>query len=221
MELPRILVNLKAYREALGEGALRIALAAKKVSEETGVSIGIAPQYVDLRIVSKTGVPTFSQHVDPFEPGAHTGSVTVEAVKDAGALGSLLNHSEKRMRIDEIEAAIHRLKRNGLLSIVCANDPEVAKAVSDLRPDAVAVEPPELIGTGISVSEARPEIVKNAVSLVEGIVYVGAGVSKGEDVTRAIELGAYGVLLASAVAKSQDPYRKLLDLARGVTRALS
>ena len=220
MKLPRILVNLKAYDEALGKGAVRIALAAKKVSEETGVSIGIAPQYVDLRIVSKVGIPTFSQHIDPVEHGAHTGSVTVAAIRDSGAIGSLLNHSEKRMRIDEIEKAIKLLDENELLSVVCANDPEVAKAVSDLEPDAVAVEPPELIGTGVSVSEAKPEIIRDAVSLIGGVVYVGAGISTGEDVERALSLGAYGVLLASAVAKSKNPYDKLLDLARGVTRAL-
>ena len=220
MELPRIIVNFKAYREALGRRALEIAKAAEEVWKETGVLIGIAPQAVDLReIASSVEVPVFAQHVDPVEPGARTGSITAEAIKDAGAVGSLLNHSEKRMRIDEIETALNLLRKNGLISIVCANDPTVGKAVSDLKPDAVAVEPPELIGTGISVSEAKPEIVEKSVKMVQGIVYVGAGVSKKEDVEKSLELGAYGVLLASAVAKAKDPRKKLLELAEGVLTA--
>ncbi len=217
MELPRILVNFKAYKEALGKRALEISRAAEKVWKETGVLVGVAPQHVDLRAVAEeVEVPVFAQHVDPVRPGAHTGSVTVEAIKDAGAVGTLLNHSERRIRLDQIEVTLQLLREAGLISIVCANDPVVGKAVSDLRPDAVAVEPPELIGTGISVSEAKPEVVKRSVDLIEGVVYVGAGVSKREDVVKSLELGAYGVLLASAVAKAKDPYSKLLELAEGV-----
>ncbi len=220
MELPRIIVNFKAYREALGRRAIEIARAAEEVWKETGVLIGVAPQTIDLReVTASVEIPVFAQHVDPVEPGARTGSVTAEAIKDAGSIGSLLNHSEKRMRIDEIETALNLLKKNGLTSVVCANDPTVGKAVSDLNPDAVAVEPPELIGTGISVSEAKPEIVEKSVKMVKGIVYVGAGVSKKEDVVKSLELGAYGVLLASAVAKAKDPKQKLLELAEGVLTA--
>ncbi len=217
MELPRIIVNFKAYREATGERAIEIAKAAEDVWKETGVSIGVAPQAVDLRRVAEAvEIPVFAQHVDPYEPGARTGSVTPYAARDAGAYGTLLNHSERRLRIDQIEMALSLARRYGLKVVVCANDPIVGRAVSELGPDAVAVEPPELIGTGISVSKAKPEVVLRSVEVIEGIVYVGAGVSTGEDVRRSLELGAYGVLLASAVAKSEDPKSKLLELAEAV-----
>ena len=175
-------------------------------------------------MTSEVDIPIFAQHIDPIDPGAHTGWVLPESVKEAGAVGVILNHSEKQMRIEDIEKAIDIARRLDLLTIVCANDPEVAKAVSILNPDAVAVEPPELIGTGISVSEAKPEIIKNAVDNVKRCnyrvkVYVGAGISKGEDVKKSIELGAYGVLLASAVTKAKDPYNKILDLAKGILKS--
>ncbi len=44
----------------------------------------------------------------------------------------------------------------------------------------------------------------------------GAGVTNGEDVKAAIELGADGVLLASGVVKAKDPRAALLDLVSGV-----
>ncbi|NPA86691.1 MAG: triose-phosphate isomerase [Candidatus Diapherotrites archaeon] len=218
--LPRIIVNFKAYRESLGGKGLEIAKAAERVEKETGVSIGVAPQFVDLRMIaSAVGVPVFAQHVDPLPPGAHTGAVTVEAVTDSGAIGSLLNHSERPMKLIDIEKAVEMLREKGLISVVCASDPRVGKAAADLGATAVAVEPPELIGTGVSVSRARPEVIERSVKEIRAPVYVGAGVSTSEDVRRAIELGAHGVLLASAVVKAKDPYRKLLELAEGVITA--
>ncbi len=219
MELPRIIINLKAY--VYGKRALEIAKATEKVYKETGVLIAVAPQYTDIRLLAEnTEIPIFSQHIDPIKPGAHTGWVLPEAVKEAGAIGTLLNHSEKQIKIEEIEEAIKKAKELNLITIVCANDPEVAKAVSVFDPDGIAVEPPELIGK-ISVSKAKPEIVKNSVEMVKSCnpkvkVYVGAGISSKDDVEKALELGAYGVLLASAVVKAKDPYKKIKELVEGV-----
>ena len=83
----------------------------------------------------------------------------------------------------------------------------------------LAIEPPELIGTGIPVSKAKPEVVRGAVQAVQKInpdvhVLCGAGISTGDDVARAIELGAEGVLLASAYVKAKEPKLVLIDMAR-------
>jgi Triosephosphate isomerase len=43
-------------------------------------------------------------------------------------------------------------------------------------------------------------------------VLCGAGISKGEDLKAAIELGAEGVLLASGIVKADDPKKALYDL---------
>ncbi|MEN3054468.1 MAG: triose-phosphate isomerase [Candidatus Methanosuratincola petrocarbonis] len=216
---PLILVNFKTYKESLGQKGLELARAAERVSEETGVCIAVAPQTPDLYMITKSvGIPVFSQHADPEEPGAHTGSVTPESLKEAGVSGSILNHSERRLRMDIIEETVRRCSCLGLLTCVCANTPLAGRAVASFSPDMVAVEPPELIGSGVSVSKARPEIVGDAVRLIKEVssgvhVLCGAGITSGEDVSAAIKLGAEGVLVASGIVKAKDPMKALTDLA--------
>jgi triosephosphate isomerase len=220
-----LIINLKSYIETIGRRGLELLEAAEKVSEEYNVDIGIAPQFTDIYLLSKNAkkVKIFAQHIDPIEPGAHTGYILPEAVKEAGVVGTLINHSEKPMKIIDIEKVINIAKRLGLITIVCANDEIVGAAVAKLNPDYVAVEPPELIGTGISVSTARPEIVINSVKMIKEVnpnvkVLVGAGISNKEDVKKALEYGAEGVLLASAVTKANNFYEKIKELAEGFIR---
>jgi len=218
LEEPVIAINFKTYIEATGERALKIAKAAEEVYKETGVTIVVAPQLADLyRIAQEVEIPVFAQHIDPIKPGSHTGHVLPEAVKEAGAVGTLLNHSENRMILADLEAAIRRAEEVGLMTMVCSNNPKVSAAVAALSPDYVAVEPPELIGTGIPVSKTKPEVITNTVNLVKKIspkvkVLTGAGISTGEDVKKALELGTVGVLLASGVTKAKDPEKAIRDL---------
>jgi triosephosphate isomerase len=215
---PIIAINFKTYIQATGDGALRIAKAAEKVYKETGITIVVAPQLADLyRIAQEVEIPVFAQHIDPIKPGSNTGHVLPEAVKEAGAVGTLLNHSENRMILADLEASIRRAEEVGLMTMVCTNNPEVSGAAAALGPDYIAVEPPELIGTGIPVSKANPEVVTKTVDIVKRInpdvkVLCGAGISTGEDVKKALELGTVGVLLASGVAKAKDPEKAIRDL---------
>jgi triosephosphate isomerase len=83
-----------------------------------------------------------------------------------------------------------------------------------MRPTITSVEPPELIGTGISVSKAKPEIVTDTVKLVHKVdpqmtILCGAGISQAEDVSIALKLGTNGVLVASGIVKAKDPYSVL------------
>jgi triosephosphate isomerase len=221
---PFILVNFKAYAEATGDKALNLAKIAEKISKETEVSIGIAPQLIDLRkIAAEVNIPVFAQHIDPFKPGAYTGYVTAEAIKDAGAAGSLINHSERKIKLSEIDEVVNRLKDLNMVSIVCADTEKASAAAAALNPVMVAIEPPELIGSGIAVSKAKPEIVKDTVAIIEKvnskvIVLCGAGITKGEDVSAALKLGAKGVLVASGVVKAENQEEALLDLAEAARK---
>jgi triosephosphate isomerase len=198
--------------ESTGLRAVELAKNAEKVSKETGASIVVAPQFADIARVAKTvEIPVFAQHVDPIKPGNSTGHVLAESIKDAGAVGTLINHSERQLKLSEIEAAISLGREKGLISCVCANNPKVSAAVSSLRPDIVSVEPPELIGTGIAVSKAQPQVVTTTVNLVRKIntdvtILCGAGISQSEDVSVALKLGTEGVLVASGIVKAKDPY---------------
>ena len=222
IELPVIVLNEKAYVESAGNEGLKLARLCAEVAVEKKVSIVICPQQVDLaKIASSVIIPCFAQHVDAVEPGSQTGFVTLESVKETGARGTLVNHSEHQLKIADIDFIINKAANLNLLTIVCTNNIAVSKAVAELMPYAVAVEPPELIGTGRSVSKVDPAIVEDTVTEVKRVnencvVLCGAGVTDGEDVRAALELGADGVLLASGVVKAQDKKAVLIDLASGL-----
>lgn len=201
-----VLVNLKAYPC----DPLAVAEAVRDVSDDSGVRIAIAPQAAHLRRVAETGAETWAQHVSPVGHGSHTGSTLAEAVAEADAAGTLVNHSERRLKLADVDGAVRAAERAGLETVVCANNPTQVGAAAALGPDAVAVEPPALIGGDVSVSTADPDVVTNAVDAAAAVddevaVFCGAGISTGDDVTAAADLGAGGVLLASGVAKADDP----------------
>jgi len=218
MPKPFILINLKTYMEASGQRAHSIAGAAQQVAEESGVEIGIAPSYMNIHPLSMHySLPVYSQHVDAALPGANTGAVTVEAIREAGATGSLVNHSERRLTLADIEAVVSRLREADLVSVVCTNNVATSAAAAALGPDFVAIEPPELIGGTVSVSSANPGIITGTVEAVRKVnpsvrILTGAGIHTGECVKTAIDLGTDGVLLASGVVKAKAPIAVLRDL---------
>lgn len=225
LETPLIVVNFKTYAQATGDSALRLARMISELSSERGVSVAVAPQHADIaRIAREVRIPVLAQHVDPISPGGHTGWLLPEAAKAAGAVGSLVNHSERQLPIEDIAKIVGRLRELGMVSIVCAADVELSQRVAMFKPDAVAVEPPELIGTGRAVSRERPEVVRGAVEAVRGVnpdvrVLCGAGISSGEDVRRALELGAQGVLLSSCVVCAEEQRAAMADVILGVVKA--
>lgn len=218
MKTPLVVLNLKTYKEGTSKNAISIAKACKEVSIEYDIEIAIAPQFCDIyRITTEIDIPIFSQHIDAVGSGSFTGHVFPECVKDAGAIGTLINHSERRLTLADIEASIRICKELDLVSIICTNNIATTEAAAVLMPDFVAVEPPELIGSGIPVSKADPEVVSVSVKKVKNInpavkVLCGAGISKGEDMKAALELGAEGVLLASGIVKAKDPKDALKNL---------
>jgi len=219
---PIVLVNFKTYAEGTGKNALKLAELCEKVSFETKVCIGVAPQSVDIApIASAVTVPVFAQHIDPVTHGSFTGHVLPEAVKEGGAVGTLINHSERRLKLADIDAIITRAREAHLISVVCSNNASVSAATAALKPDMIAVEPPELIGTGIPVSKAKPEVVSGTVDLVKRVnrdvvILCGAGITHGEDVAAALRLGTEGILVASGVVKAKDPYKVLLEFAENM-----
>jgi len=224
ISIPFILVNFKTYAEATGKRAVKLAKTVEKVNLETGVCIGVAPQFADIAPVANTvSIPVFAQHIDPITPGNYTGHVLAESVKENGARGTLINHSERRLKLADIDAAVIRAREIGLVSVVCTNNPSVSASAAALNPDMLAVEPPELIGTGISVSKAKPEVVTDTVKLVRNInkkvtILCGAGITIGEDVTAALRLGTEGVLVASGVVKAKYSDKVLLEFAEAITK---
>jgi len=215
---PILLFNFKAYRQAIGKNALKLA----KIIASSGYdNIYLSVQPTDILSIKKIWSNIMAEHVDPVEPGARTGWLTIESIINAGAIGTLINHSEHRMNMDDIKKIIERAKTIkydfGLdFEVVsCADTVANAEKIAEFKPDAIAIEPPELIGSKISISEAKPELITEtilAVSKYEIPVLCGAGINKNNDVAKAIELGARGVLVASAFVKNDDPKKWLNDI---------
>ena len=219
---PLILVNLKTYREGMGENAVKLTRIAEEIHLRTGTSIAIAPQVVDIKMVVEAAeTPVFAQHLDPVGFGQYTGHILPEAIGEAGCVGTLLNHSERQLAINVVQQTVKRAHEADLIAVVCADTVEKCRQIAAFNPDAIAIEPPELIGSGVSVSKAKPEIVSSTVSAVKHInpkirVLCGAGITNGDDVIAAQRLGAEGILVASGVVKAKDPQSALLDLARSL-----
>ncbi|MEM4717728.1 MAG: triose-phosphate isomerase [Desulfurococcaceae archaeon] len=226
---PILAVNYKAYYpHSFGKYAIELAKAALKIKSEYDVEIILAPPFTDLyRVleeVKNSDIKVFAQHVDPLEPGAITGYIPIEGLKELGIHGVIINHSEHRLRLADIHYLISKAHKLGLEVLACADVPETGAAIAVLKPDMVAVEPPELIGTGISVSKAKPEVITNSIKLIREVnkevkILTGAGISTGEDVYIAIKLGTIGVLVASAIVKAKDVYKVMKEMAEAAVKA--
>ena len=214
-----LIVNFKNYPAIQGDGSVRLALAVKRAADSFGIEAIVAPPTPMISLVaSKTNVLVYSQDVGSRTGDQTTGEVLPEAVKAAGASGTLLNHSEARKTPAELRKLVPRLVSSGFGVCLCAQTAEEAAELALLGPRYIAVEPPELIGSGIAVSKAKPELVSRTVKAVKktgfgGRVLCGAGIVTGEDVVKAVELGAEGVLVASSVVKAQDWESKVRELA--------
>lgn len=218
---PILIVNLKSYPHALGAGAEPIGALLAACGRAVGVTVALAPTTTDLRHLATTlSIPVLAQHVDPREAGACTGYTVPEAVRAAGARGSLVNHSEHPLPRAQVGAAVLRLRELDLTAVVCARDSKDAARLARFQPPFLAVEPPELIGGRRSVATARPRVVSDSVEAVRRVapgtrVLCGAGVHDRRDVAKALELGSEGVLVASAVALSDTPRAAIEELLAG------
>lgn len=219
---PVVLVNYKVYAEATGRRAVELTRALARAAEGSRALVAVAPQAADLhRVAHASPLPVLAQHVDAHPYGSGTGATLAEAAKEAGAVGTLLNHAERRLKLADLGASLERAGKAGLVRVVCTDTVATTRAAAALGPEFVAIEPPELIGGDVSVTTADPAIVRDAVqaarSVAPGVrVLCGAGVKTGGDLAAALQLGADGVLLASGVVKAKDPEAALRGLLAGL-----
>ncbi len=223
LTLPVLFVNFKTYAEATGKNALSLAKKAESVALEKNASIALVVQAADITLVSNAvKIPVFAQHVDPIGFGSNTGSVLPEAVKEAGAVGTVLNHAENKRSNEFLQKAISRAKQAGVGVMACAESLERAKQIASFaeKPLLIAVEPPELIGGNISVSTAKPQLITDSVKAVKQIdpgieVITGAGIKNVADVKKALQLGTKGVFVASAIVKAANQKAAIEELISG------
>jgi len=211
-----IILSLKTYKEATGDNAISLLSCVKKVSEEFGVKIIPVAQPTDIyRIKKELGIEVWAQCMDPIEPGKHMGWLSPYSLKEAGATGVIINHSEHKISEENIIKTLEKAKEYGLQTVVIAFDIETVIKYDSFNPDYIAYEREDLVGTGISTFSQEEGTIKKLVSIVKHPLIIGAGVSTGEDTKHAVEFGAKGVILASAFVLAKDPEAKLRELAMG------
>ena len=209
------IINCKNYEEISGSKITKFVKIAEKISKKYKVKIAIAPPQHLLGLVADSKIPIFAQHLDNSSIGSTTGFMIPEIVKKSKISGSLINHSEHRISSKEISLLISRLKKLKMISVVCVKNVAEAKKYAKLNPDYIAIEPPELIGSGRAVSKERPALITNAVKAVRGSnqktkLLCGAGIVSGADVKKAIQLGSKGILVASGIVKAKN-WNKIIE----------
>lgn len=216
-----IFVNFKTYREGSGGAAVGLMKILESVSKSSQIKIIPVVQALDLREFSEqSDLELWVQNIDPVEYGAHTGAILPEAVLEDGAMGTFLNHSEHKFAdFALLQKSVGRARDVGLKTLIFAADLEELKKVASLRPDYIAYEPPELVGsTTISVAQAHPDVIQKATEIAQNErlpLVVGAGVHSQDDVRTSLRLGAVGVAVATDIVKAEDPEKELRDLVEG------
>ena len=211
---PIVVINFKTYKETSGNKGLEVAKAIAKV-KKNGYEVIISPSLLTTKeIVEKVNLPVYAQHSSHVSLGAHTGRITPSELRTIGVKGTILNHSERKIPLKYLRQIVEVCKQQKLKTIVCASDMGEVKKVAELKPDYIAYEPKELIGSNISVTEAKPDIILKAVEVVKQIskrtkVLCGAGIHSKEDLGHALLLGTEGVLIGHAIARAKNPRKEL------------
>jgi triosephosphate isomerase len=202
-------INCKNYEEISGDKIIKFIKIAEKVSKKYKVKIAIAPPQHLIALVSNSSILVLAQHIDDSKVGSTTGFVIPELLKKSKVSGSLINHSEHRISSKEIVKLVSKLKKLKMISVLCVKNVAEARKYAKLNPNYIAIEPPELIGSGKAVSKEKPGLIIKAAEAVKSAknntkLLCGAGIVSGEDVTKAVELGSKGILVASGIIKAKN-----------------
>ncbi|KKT73459.1 MAG: Triosephosphate isomerase [Microgenomates group bacterium GW2011_GWA2_44_7] len=227
-----IFVNFKTYPRGTGKEAVEMAKICIEVSKENEkVKIIPVVQVVDLYRVGQMLGDTaeiWVQHVDGVKWGQNTGWILPEGVKNEGATGSFLNHSEHKTEVSpssapqaplgNLRAAIERCQEIGLRTLVFASNLPELKRMVNLGSEMVAYEPPELIGSRTDSVASRSDVISEASKICQErkvSLIVGAGIHSEADIKVSLACGAVGVAIARDIMEADDPRSELAKLHKG------
>ncbi len=215
-----IIINLKNYFH--GTKALNFikkleSTPNKKTPKPKKIIVCVSATdiyYIKSKLKKKSNITIFAQHIDQSNrTNRATGYIIAEAIKAAGAKGTIINHSEHQLKEEEIKQAIKDCKKHKLKSILCVKSISEVKKYKKLRPTYMAFEDPKIIGTKTSITKHNTKQLKEFTKLLsktKTIPICGAGIHDNSDYLEAKALGCKGVLIASALTKSKNP-KKLLS----------
>ena len=175
-----------------------------------------------------TGVFTGGEDCHANESGAHTGDISAEMLRDAGASFVIVGHSERRADHGEDDKAVYAkaaaAQRAGLTPIVCVGETEaerkagqekdvVGKQLDGSLPTSgefvVAYEPVWAIGTGLTPTPEdianMHDFIRDRVGAKVRILYGGSMKPSNAKEILAIE-NVNGGLIGGASLKADDFY---------------
>jgi triosephosphate isomerase len=155
------------------------------------VDVVVCPPYVSLavavQILAGTEIAVAAQNVHWEYEGACTGEVSAPMLREVGAYGAIVGHSERRQSFGETDETVgkraHAALQAGLFVIACVGETEeereggetedvLHRQLSVLEPDdnlVVAYEPVWAIGTG---KTATPELAQGAHAFIKSLLDV-------------------------------------------------
>ncbi len=216
------IINCKNYEEISGDKIIKFVKIVERISKKHKIKIAVAPPQHLIGLVAKSSIPILAQHVDTSKIGSTTGFIVPELLKKSKIKGSLINHSEHRIPNKKIVQLVSKLHDLNMISVLCVKNVSEVKKYVKLNPDFIAIEPPELIGSGKAVSKEKPDLIIKAATAVKNEnnktkLLCGAGIISGEDVSKASELGAKGILVASGIIKAKNWKKIINDFAKSMS----
>ena len=165
------------------------------------IDIVLFPPFPLISALIASGVSTGAQTVSENKPGAFTGEVDAQLIKDLGAEYVLVGHSERRSIYNEsnntVAEKFARAQQVGLTPILCVGESETEQengqteqvvaaqidavieklGVAALKDSVVAYEPVWAIGTG---KTASPEQAQNVHKFIrDKIAALDSGLAQG------------------------------------------
>ena len=192
-----------------GSQILDLARIADEASRRHRVQVIFTTPFPDIRMVAQAtqDLIVFAPHMDPIRPGRGLADILPESVREAGADGVMLNHTEKPITYVTLYQTMKRVNELNMLSLIITDSVLEAKAAALLSPDIITAEPAELIATGQASDMTYVKTSIEAIHSVNPDIYVliGAGIKTGQDVYNVICEGADASGSSSAIALAENP----------------
>ena len=179
--------NWKLYKGPAETAAYCVALRERELPP--AVEVVLCPPFVSLavavQVLAGTDIAVAAQNVHWEAEGAFTGEISAPMLRELGAYGAIVGHSERRQYFCETDETVARRARAaldaGLSVIACVGETEaereageteevLRRQVSVLDADeqlVVAYEPVWAIGTG---KTATPELAQEAHAFIKSIL---------------------------------------------------
>jgi triosephosphate isomerase len=170
--------NWKMYKGPAETAEFCLGLREQELD---GVDVVVCPPFVSLavavQLLAGTEIAVAAQNVHWEREGAYTGEISAAMLRELGAYGTIVGHSERRQHFGETDETVGKRAQAaleaGLFVIACIGETEeererketeevLRRQLSVLEPDdnlVLAYEPVWAIGTGRNATPAQAQEV--------------------------------------------------------------